>query len=185
MATGCTENSGSDRGFVVSTKSIFILGCGRSGTSLLRDLVSLHPEIGSPAGESKFFSKYYQKYGDLNDVENFQKFANDFADSHFFEMTGVERSELMDSMKGDNISYGHFLDSVMALYLEKLGKSIWAEKTPAHVFHIDKISREFEHAQFIFIIRDGRDVSLSVMATEFDPSRGYRNELLKTMITAL
>jgi hypothetical protein len=42
------------------------------------------------------------------------------------------------------------------------GKSRWVEKTPQHIFCIDKIMRLRPGSKFIIIIRDGRDVSSSI-----------------------
>ena len=47
------------------------------------------------------------------------------------------------------------------------GKTRWGDKTPYYVLHIDKLADWWPHAQFIHIIRDGRDVALS-LAREHD-----------------
>jgi Sulfotransferase family len=42
---------------------IFIVGCPRSGTNLLRDLLRSHPRLAFP-GESHFIPEFYKGYGD-------------------------------------------------------------------------------------------------------------------------
>ncbi|MCK5667376.1 MAG: sulfotransferase, partial [Thiotrichaceae bacterium] len=57
-------------------KPIFIIGSGRSGTTLLQRMLRSHSNISSPTGESHFFIplyKYPDKYGDLSQAENVKK----------------------------------------------------------------------------------------------------------------
>lgn len=48
------------------------------------------------------------------------------------------------------------------------GKSRWGDKTPYYVLHIPKILEWWPDAQIIHIIRDGRDVALSVLERKHD-----------------
>jgi hypothetical protein len=42
------------------------------------------------------------------------------------------------------------------------GKSRWVEKTPAHIYHLGGIFKCYPKAKVILLIRDGRDVSMSL-----------------------
>jgi hypothetical protein len=48
------------------------------------------------------------------------------------------------------------------------GKARWGDKTPYYVLHMDKLLEWFPDAQFIHLIRDGRDVALSLFARRDD-----------------
>jgi len=48
------------------------------------------------------------------------------------------------------------------LYAERQGKSRWGDKTPGYATKIRRIKRTLPEARFIHMIRDGRDVALSL-----------------------
>lgn len=52
----------------------------------------------------------------------------------------------------------------------KHGKSRWGDKTPHYVRHIEWLSRAYPEAQFIHMIRDGRDVARSRVEAGFTSS---------------
>jgi hypothetical protein len=56
----------------------------------------------------------------------------------------------------------NFLDVFFSKYAEDKGKKRWAEKTPNNIFCADKILEAYDDALFINVIRDGRDVVLSL-----------------------
>ena len=60
-------------------------------------------------------------------------------------------------------------EDLISLFVSKAGKPRWAEKTPAHVFHMDLIHEVFPRAQFIHMIRNGRDVVRSLQNMAFAP----------------
>jgi hypothetical protein len=57
-----------------------------------------------------------------------------------------------------------------ATYAESLGKPRWGDKTPPYVLHMPTIAAVLPEARFIHIIRDGRDVALSVRPLWFGPN---------------
>ena len=48
------------------------------------------------------------------------------------------------------------------LYAEKFGKSRWGDKTPMYFASMGAVQRVLPEARFIHVIRDGRDVALSI-----------------------
>ncbi len=65
-------------------------------------------------------------------------------------------------MKKESISNIQFIDALFTLLRKNAGKKRWGEKSPMNVLFIDKIFTYFPRAQFIHIIRDGRDTSCSL-----------------------
>lgn len=52
-------------------------------------------------------------------------------------------------------------------YAEQAGKTRWGDKTPAYIGHVDEIAAIWPDARFVVLVRDGRDVALSVMRVPF------------------
>src|SRR6185503_15592945 len=59
--------------------------------------------------------------------------------------------------------------SFYRLYANRHGKTRWGDKTPVYCKHIDAIRRVLPESRFIHIIRDGRDVALSLRQIWFSP----------------
>ncbi len=125
---------------------IFIIGCGRSGTTLLRMMLDSHPRI-SAGEETKFLT-------DLQPIVG--------QHWNLLSAYGFSREWWLDRIRA---FYGDF----QAEYLAKRGKQRWAEKTPGYTFHLEYIAELFPDAQYVHVIRDGRDVVAS-----FRDRWGYR-----------
>ena len=54
------------------------------------------------------------------------------------------------------------LESLTQSYAARHGKARWAEKTPNHIWHLETIRREWPEAPIIRIVRDPRDVAVSM-----------------------
>jgi hypothetical protein len=69
----------------------------------------------------------------------------------------VERS-------GQDPTPAHLLRTLLQLYAETRGKPCCGEKTPQHLRHAPTLMRDFPNARVVCMIRDGRDVVLSLQA---------------------
>ncbi len=58
-------------------------------------------------------------------------------------------------------------------YAEREGKKRWGDKTPAYIGHVDRLATIWPDARFVHLIRDGRDVALSVMNVPFGPNNAW------------
>jgi len=61
------------------------------------------------------------------------------------------------------------VDAYFAAYAARHGKTRWGEKTPTHALMMPQIARLFPDARFVHIIRDGRDVVVSLRGLSIDP----------------
>ena len=156
----------------------FIVGAPRSGTTLLQYMLRSHPRLSVPTGESHFFIPLYRSaatYGDLSRIENVRAVLDamyrqsaDFLDT---DLHGVRFDA--DRLARELHAEGrHTVRDVVAGLFEKNaageGKARWGDKTPYYVLHIPKLLEWFPDAQVIHIIRDGRDVALSLFARRHD-----------------
>jgi hypothetical protein len=64
-------------------------------------------------------------------------------------------------------TFASALGALYAAYAEQEGKPRWGDKTPSHVLFIPALARLFPDARFVHVIRDGRDVSLSLVEAAF------------------
>jgi hypothetical protein len=118
---------------------IFIVGCQRSGTTLLRLILDAHPNI-SCGPETRFLA-------DL---------ANITADRNWQRMR----------LYGFPKQYWHqriaaLFDTFQSEYAHARGKVRWADKTPRYALCVDYLNELFPTCQVVHIIRDGRDVVAS------------------------
>ena len=154
---------------------IIIFGSARSGTSLLSRIVGSHPNIGVPF-ESHLYNRFYpwlKYYGDLGREKNRARLIQDLLDTDVMALWDVkpEFEDIVNNLK-ENTFHG-VVDALMNAWLEKCGKQRWGEKTPWHMFYWREIMEGFPDAKFIFIVRDGRDASMSWLKARFGPKHIY------------
>ncbi len=130
---------------------IFIVGAPRSGTTLLRSLIDAHPNICCPTWETGLFERFRA----IIDGDIQWHFKNDPA-------LAVDREGLLKWMRRS-------ADDLMLQLTAATQKPRWAEKTPAHVFQIELIHELYPQAQFIHILRNGRDVVRSLQSMPWAP----------------
>lgn len=151
---------------------IFVVGAPRSGTTLLQRMLRSHPRICSPTGESHFIVPLLRdeaRFGDLTQRENLRALLrtmharwDEFLDTDLHGMRfDVEKTAqaIHDRHAKDMVG---FLDTLFRLNAEGEGKARWLDKTPYYILHIPTLVAAFPDAQFVHIIRDGRDAALSM-----------------------
>jgi hypothetical protein len=146
---------------------VFIVGCPRSGTTLLRNLVTRHPQL-AITPETHWIPRYYDERLDVT--------PDGFVEPHLLTRLGnhrrfpklrLEPAAVADLLaEGEPLSYAEFVSGVFDLYAERQGKPLAGDKTPRYVRSIPTLHALWPHARFVHIIRDGRDVCLSVLDWE-------------------
>lgn len=116
---------------------IFIIGCARSGTTLLRLMLDSHPAI-SCGPETKFLP-------DLERMITRWKLPAKY---------GLPREYWLERMRA---FYGALQDD----YMRSRGKLRWAEKSPLYTVHLELIEELYADAQYVHLVRDARDVVAS------------------------
>ena len=121
--------------------AIFIGGCGRSGTSLLREILNRHPDIA--CGPETTF---------LCDLVNPARLAVEW---------GLPCAEIEAQVR-HSPNVVRFAETFFGAFAAREGKPRWADKTPRNVTVIPRLLAWFPNAKFIHLIRDGRDVACSL-----------------------
>jgi hypothetical protein len=148
---------------------IFIVGCPRSGTSLLRNLLRSHPRLSFP-GESHFIPVLYRAFGDPASERAARGLAATILRLEWVRRWGLD---LGPDDFGDCRSYRAIVSRLFEAWMRREGKARWGDKTPQYVSHIATLSELFPGCQILHIHRDGRDVALSLSARGIGPQNVY------------
>jgi Sulfotransferase family len=163
----------------------FLVGCSRSGTTLLQALIDSHPNIAMPP-ESQFYVRFGRiagTYGDLDEHQNRRRLISALLNDAFVERwrLGVSAGEVENRLRRPN--FAGIVEALFELYAERQGATRWGDKTPEHIRHCREIRRDFPGALFIHLVRDGRDVAEAVRRMIFYPvtahavARVWRDEV--------
>lgn len=147
---------------------VFVVGCPRSGTTLLYHMLLSSGDFALFPLESRTFDILGQRFPNLLSPKRRARLVEYFVHSKNFDAAGVERSVLESRTRSECRNIADFLRIVMEEMCRKQGVSRWAEKTPYHVLYISEIKRLIPDALIVHIIRDGRDTALSMSAFGLD-----------------
>lgn len=144
---------------------VFVVGCDRSGTTLLRLMLNQHSRIAMPPSESYFITHLLERrhlYGDLGDDGNLELLYCDLIGNDRYKMWQIDDEKVRRRMFGSLRSFPQLLRIPFELYMEREGKVRWGDKTPKHVQYLPCLDALFPDARFVHIVRDGRDVAASL-----------------------
>ena len=136
----------------------FILGCVRSGTTLLRDVLRRHPNLASP--EETHFYRWGDPFGTAMAIA---PLLNNPDLRRHRELDGISHEEFEVLLAGTS-SKADLCAKYMNLYLSKSGQQgkRWFDKTPQNVNGSALIASQFPNARFVHIVRDPVDVVSSL-----------------------
>lgn len=143
---------------------VFLVGCPRSGTTLLQSLLCAHPQVFS-VPESHFYSKIPS----ANRVLRRSGFARRDAPVRFsalLESLGLPPVEVRSPFVRD---YLRGLAAALDRATLEAGKRIWLEKTPRHLLFVGDIAHALPGSRFIHLLRCGPDV----VASLYEVTRDY------------
>jgi len=145
---------------------VFIVGCPRSGTSLLRDLLRSHPRLTFPP-ETFFIPTFYKAYGDPKDRDQAQKLAAKILSLHWVK-PWARHLNLSPAVFAGERSYRGVVKRLFEAWAQKENKPRWGDKTPYYVTDLPVLVKLFPVCKIIHIYRDGRDVAMSWL--KFQPN---------------
>jgi hypothetical protein len=152
------------------TGPLFLIGMPRSGTKLLRNLLTQHPKIVIPPVETEFLPYWVNKWESFDNLSNPDIFHNFYINAvklpYFIHMQN--RGSIISESAWYESCRAYTPGSVFEALIRNdtgIGFSsdhIWGDKSPSYITHIPQLKTLFPDAKFIHIVRDVRDYCLSI-----------------------
>ncbi len=131
---------------------VFIVGCTRSGTTLLRDILDRHPEQ-AVVMESCFFSKVWRPLRERKALSQ----ADVRSALAALKWDGAWDRIEVEHARSDR-SLGALYRCLLEEYARRADKRRFGDKTPHHILYLEQLFAIFPHARVIFMLRDPRSV---------------------------
>lgn len=180
-------------GFMVNNSPFFIIGAGRSGTTLLRLILAGHSRLHIPP-ETWFILPLVKNLPltDRLDSTQVTRALDIMIGDYRWPDMGLPADELRGrAMTLHNPKLVDIINLVYQWHLEASGKRHFGDKTPIYYEIVPQLITLYPDAKFIHLIRDGRDVAISWIDVgweryyerakfEWIPAMQYRREHLKS-----
>lgn len=162
-------------------RPIFVVGYPKSGTTLLLALLDGHPQLAVIPGETRWFTDPEPSLEELHErwihlLVNPSGQAPFWLlgrptdeDDPYLRFTGAllavaERNPELD-----------LLTVLAAVFADDTPQArAWTEKTPLHLFHVERIRQRFPQARFVQVVRDPRT---TIAAIRRFSEHGWRTDL--------
>jgi hypothetical protein len=143
---------------------VFLVGCPRSGTTLLSRIANAHPQL-AVVHETRWIPRTFEFRRGLTQ-EGFitPKLLERMRDPLRLKRLAIDEEELARLFENDErVLFRSFVTRLFDLYGEREGKPLVGDKSPGYVRYLPLLHELWPEAKFVHIIRDGRDVCLSVL----------------------
>jgi len=148
-------------------EKVFIVGVGRSGTSLLQSMLNAHSKI-SFIPETHFLRKYVFKSSTVVDVKNIDSIIETLNNDDFLraKIPAIEIVEI-------GMGYVDIYDALLDVYLKRKGKEIIGDKDPRNIDFLSQLNTFYPEGKVVHMIRDPRDVVLSRTKADWSKGRSF------------
>ncbi|MBM7623039.1 sulfotransferase [Sporohalobacter salinus] len=154
----------------LSCNPFFIIGCGRSGTTLLRSILNAHSDISIPP-EFVALAELIKTYKNFNYIswnDLLNMIISVFKSTPHFSIWKVELSEIYEQLldlEQKERTLAKIIDTIYNNFLQHnfSQAKIWGDKTPLNTLNIELIDEVFPDAKYIHLIRNGKDVVSSYL----------------------
>jgi hypothetical protein len=113
--------------------------------------------------ETLVFNVLVPRFGDPGIGANRSAMTDAFIRSDMFRVSGLDADVFRQEIERSCRNAGDFLRLFMEAICRAQGMDRWAETTPVHVLYVPEIKATIPDALFIHVVRDGRDVAVSMM----------------------
>jgi hypothetical protein len=143
---------------------LFVVGCPRSGTTLLQRLLDAHPRL-AVINETLWITREARRLGSLTrEGLVTPELVSRLFDNRRFRRLDIDREEVEVLFDSDApVRYSRFVSGIFDLYGGRRGKPLVGDKSPGYVREMGSLHALWPKARFVHLIRDGRNVWLSVV----------------------
>jgi len=141
---------------------VFVIGCHRSGTNLLYDTLLSAGGFAIYRGYLPVHKMLIPRFGSLQRRRNREKLLRVWLKSESFRRSGLPESYVQEQVLDHCRNGGDFIRITMDEVARQQSVLRWAVYDPDAVLYLRQIKTEIPDALFVHIIRDGRDVALSL-----------------------
>jgi hypothetical protein len=138
------------------------MGCHRSGTNLLYDTLLSAGGFADYRGYLPVYKMLIPRFGNLARTENRKRAMEAWVRSKGFRRAGLDAGPVTAKVLDECRTGGDFIRIVMSEITRSQKAARWAVYDPDNVLYVARIKADIPDALFIHIIRDGRDVALSL-----------------------
>lgn len=161
---------------VATRPPFFIVGSDRSGTTMLRLILDRASDGPAIPPETMFITDFagVRRAGGLEDPA---------AAAAFTQRVWQHPRVRMWELEGDpplppeglthEQAFRWGIEQPYLAYMRREGKTWWSDKTPPHIDHVDLLAELFPGARFVELVRDGRDVALSIIGLPFGNNNAW------------
>lgn len=149
----------------------FFVGCGRSGTTLVRSMFDSHPDM-AVVYESFFVSRLlrHRRRYERSGAFDHDRFTAELAGHFAFRKLGLSADEVAGYLTQRlPATTADALRMVYAQHAERQGKHRYGDKTPLYVNVLPVLADALPEARFVHIVRDGRNVALAYLQAPWGP----------------
>ncbi len=155
---------------------IYIVGVGRSGTSMLMTLLNGHSKIAFTP--ETHFLRYYLGTAEIQagiEQRGALAFQQLLETDSYFQRLNIPAEELLQPYLLGQAPFDlvRVYQQVLQQYLDRKGKQTIGDKDPRYLDYLDRIAALFPQAKIIHIYRDPRDVVLSKTKADWSAHRPY------------
>ena len=181
----------------IEDRIFFIVGRGRSGTTLVSRILNAHPEI-AVAPEALFVMNLERRYRTVSwDDAMIRRFSADLWREDRLRRWQLDPESLQRDLltSGGSRGFARLCGEVYAANARALGRNkvrLLGDKNPHYSLFVDRLATLFPRARFLHVVRDYRDNIGSYMSVPFDLSsitalasrwKGYNRKILAASIS--
>ena len=139
---------------------VFVVGCPRSGTTLLQRMLDAHPQLA--VSNDPHFIPFAPGVRDGRDPPVTAALVAWLRGYRTFGRLGLDERALDDAAAGAT-TFSELVARIYDAFGRARGKELAGEKTPRYVRYLPLLHSLFPRARVVHLIRDGRDVALSTL----------------------
>ena len=164
----------------------FIVGSGRSGTTLVRSLLDAHPRLAVPP-ETHFMARVERDRAQDGDAPaDFDAFWHDLVRWSRFRDLGVDPSDVRQRIeRAGRRDFKTVFAAMLRAYADRFGKPRAGEKTPSHYRHVDRLFAWFPGVRIVVVQRDPRAVVASQLRSPWVVEQQVPTRRLQPLVRRL